>query len=257
MTMSNRGFDASRAVASSLTAHPALPKYSRLKHGLREQLAELQPGDPVPTEAELCKAFGVSRTTVRRALSDLVREGLVRSVQGKGSFVAPRKLPLAWVQQSGGMHADMHESGHHVRAVVLEAAVCPSDANIRRELDLAPDEMVIKFVRLRYVDEVPFDICTNFLPAERFPGLAGEDLSDNSLYATLQAKYGVTFGRGIRRIETDLCTAEEAKLIQIKPHSPLLVIYSTMFDPSGRVIEHGIARQRGDRAQLIIEVIPR
>jgi GntR family transcriptional regulator len=233
-----------------------LPKYYQLKHILRDRISRMKDGDPIPSESELCQAFEVSRTTVRKALSDLMQEGLVYTIQGKGTFVAAAKKHSSWVAQTGGLYADITERGFKITMMVLELVVIPGEENIIKELKLAEGETVIKLVRLRFVDDNPFDICTNYLPSRRYPSLENEDLATQSLYSILRTKNDVKFESGVRLIESSACTAEEAKLLQIQPNSPLLVLRSTMFDNYGLSIEHGIVRQRRDLAQIIINVIP-
>ncbi len=251
------GGETAAGVSLPIRSRPALPKYFQLKQVLREQIAQLEPGDAVPSEAELCQAHRISRTTVRKALNDLAQEGLVYTIQGKGTFVASKKLPSAWVLRTGGLYADMTERGHTVKRVVLEVDVSPGDESIAHELQLEPGEPVVKVVRLRTIDDKPFDICTNYLPAARFPGLEDKDLDSRSLYTILLDDYGVQFERGTRLIEASTCTPEEARLLHIKPRSPLLVMYSTMCDENGNVIEHGVVHQRSDTAQIVIEVLAR
>jgi len=185
-----------------------------------------------------------------------MQEGLVYAIQGKGTFVAAAKKRSSWVAQTGGLFADMTERGFIVTTKVLELTVIPGEENILKELMLADGEAVIKLVRLRFVDGNPFDICTNYLPSGRYPSLEKDEFTSHSLYSILRTKYNVKFESGVRLIEASSCTADEAKLLQIKPNSPLLVMRSTMYDNYGQVIEHGVVRQRSDLAQIIINVIP-
>ena len=235
---------------------PPAPKYYRLKHILREKIAGLQAGDPIPSEAELCQEFEVSRTTVRKALGDLIQEGLVYTVQGKGTFVAPKKLRSTWVQQSGGLYADMTERGFRVAMQVLEVGVILVEEHIQKELGLSDGDQVIKLVRLRFVDDQPFDIVTNYLPARLFPGLEKEDFASNSLYSLMRGKYNARFARGVRLVDAGACPADEARLLRIKPNSPILITRSTMYDENEQALEHGIVHQRSDVAEVVINVIP-
>lgn len=242
--------------ATGIQLDSVLPKYFQLKHILRESIGALQPDSAVPSEAELCQQFGVSRTTVRKALSDLAQEGLVYSVQGKGTFVSAHKKTSGWVAQTGGLFADMTERGFQVTMRVLEVGIVPAEENIANLLKVPVTTPVVRLMRLRFVDGKPFDIVTNYMPAARFPGLEKEDFNDSSLYTVLKNRYGVKFTSGERLIEATNCTTEEARLLQIPPNSALLVMRSTMFDETGQVIEHGIVRQRSDLAQIVINVIP-
>jgi GntR family transcriptional regulator len=233
-----------------------LPKYYRLKKILRDAVSEMQPGSMLPSEAELCKQYDVSRTTIRKALTDLNQEGLIYSYQGKGTFVAPKKMQSNWVIQSGGFYADMKERGFQVRMQVLEHTLTLADHEIQTQLHLGEDKRVFKLVRLRFVDDMPFDTCTNYVPAGLFPKIEEEDFSQQSLYSLMRSKYGIVLDHGTRLLEADAATREEARLLQIQPHTPLLVMRSTMYDVRGFPVEHGIARQRSDFAQILIDVIP-
>jgi GntR family transcriptional regulator len=232
-----------------------LPKYYQLRETLREQIEFLQAGQPIPSENELCLAHHVSRITVRKALNDLIHQGLLYTVQGKGTFVSPHKFRVQWAQETAGFHADMARRGLSVRVRMLEQTLVPADERVATELNLNLGAPVVKFVRLRYVDDKPFDIATNYLPAQLFPGLEREDLTTASLYALMQSRYGVRLDHGVRLAEAARCSPEEAKLLHIKITVPLLVIHSTMFDTYDRPVEHGIAKQRGDRAQVEIAVV--
>lgn len=236
------------------TAAP-LPKYYQLREALRAQIGLLAADQPIPSEHELCQTHGVSRITVRKALNDLIHEGLLYAVQGKGTFVAPPKFRVQWAQETAGFHADMARRGLAVTVKVLQQCVVAADDHTARELQLSPGAPVVKLVRLRFVDDRPFDVATNYLPAQLFPGLEREDFSTLSLYALMRAKYGVQLDHGVRLAEAAPCSAEEARLLRIKANVPLLVIHSTMYDVQGRPVEHGVAKQRGDRAQVEIAVL--
>ena len=80
-----------------------LPKYYQLRETLREQIEVLQAGQPIPSENELCLAHDVSRITVRKALNDLIHQGLLYTVQGKGTFVSPHKFRVQWAPGDSGL----------------------------------------------------------------------------------------------------------------------------------------------------------
>ncbi len=232
------------------------PKYYWLKNILRTQIALLNPGDAIPSESELCQTYEISRTTVRKAIGDLIQEGLVYTVQGKGAFVSPRKLLSDWVEKTGGLYADMTERGFKVTMQVLHNSLEEPEETIRRELQLEEGEPVLRLVRLRFVDGKPFDIVTNFIPSRLFPGIENEDFEHNSLYALMRGKYAAHFERGVRLVEAGACSPDEARLLLIKPRSPILITHSTMYDDHGQPVEHGIVHQRSDVAQIVIHVIP-
>jgi len=256
MISSAKGHDLPALAETPIEGNSVLPKYHQLKHILRELINHLQPGASVPSESELCQVYHVSRTTVRKAFSDLAQEGLVYTIQGKGTYKSDKKKMSSWVTMTGGLYADMTERGFKVTMQVLDLGIIPAEENVARELKINEDDEVYKMLRLRFVDDQPFDMVTNFMPAARFPSLDQEDFDHNSLYSILKSKYGVKITTGVRLIEAGMCTLEEAHYLKIEPRSPLLVMRSTTFDEHGLAIEHGIVRQRSDLAQIVINIIP-
>ncbi len=239
---------------TALEQESATPRYYQLMEILRDLCASLEPGQIVPSELELCQMYGVSRTTVRKALDHLRQEGLLYRIQGKGTFVSPPKLRERFVHQTAGIYEDMASRGVALRTQVLEQTIIPASKVVASELQLVAGSPVIKLVRLRFVNDEPLLVSTTFLPYRSFPGLENEDLNNASLYVVLREKYGVRLGRGTRLVEASPCTDEEAGLLGVPAGSPLLVISGTMCDSEGHPIECGYARHRGDRSQVEIEV---
>ena len=245
-----------RLRAITETAAP-LPKYYQLEGVLREQVARWEPGQSVPSEAELCQTYGVSRTTARKALDDLTREGLFYRVQGKGTFVARPKVSERFAQHTVGFYEDMVSRGYSVHTDVREQTVIEAPGHIAGKLNLMTGEGVVKLVRVRYIAAEPILISTTYLPHRMCPGLEWEDLSDTSLYAVLRERYGILAARGTRTIGAASCTEEEATLLGIAATVPLLVLTTTMYDVKGQPIEYGFARHRADRSEIEIEVVLR
>lgn len=234
-----------------------LPKYYQLEGVLREQAATWEPGQSVPSEAELCQTYGVSRTTARKALDDLTREGLFYRVQGKGTFVAQSKVSERFAQHTVGFYEDMVSRGYNVRTDVREQVVIDAPGHIAGKLNLMTGESVVKLVRVRYIASEPILISTTYLPHRMCPGLEREDLSDTSLYAVLRERYGIIPARGTRTIGAASSTEEEAALLGIAATVPLLVLTTTMYDMREQPIEYGFARHRADRSEIEIEVVLR
>ncbi|CAG0927166.1 HTH-type transcriptional repressor GamR [Thermoflexales bacterium] len=233
----------------------APPKHAQLRETLRHQIETLPPDQKIPSEHELCAQHGVSRITVRKALADLVHEGLLYAVQGKGTFVAPRKFRIEWAQEMAGFHADMARRGLAVKVRVLEQAIVPATQRVAEELNLQRGDPVVKIVRLRLVDEQPFDIATNYTPWVAFPGLEKEDLTRGSIYTLIRTKYNVQIDHGVRLVEAVACPPDDARLLHVRAGAPLLLIHNTMCDVHDRPMEYSIIKRRGDRAQIEIAVV--
>ncbi len=231
------------------------PKYHRLKEALREQIATWETDHPIPSEAELCQTYAVSRTTVRKALDDLAHEGLLYRLQGKGTFVAPPKLRERYAQRTAGFYEDMTSRGLKVRTRILDQSVVKPNKQVAAELQLSAGDKVIKLLRVRSIGNDPILISTSYVSQRLFPELATEDLTEISLYGLLRDQYGVHLGRGTRLVEVALSSDEDSEYLKVKPQSPVLLVTGTMYDTEGRPVEYGTARHRWDRSQLEIEIV--
>src|SRR3984957_4450429 len=149
----------------SSTALLRLPKYYQVKKHLLDFTAAMSPGSPVPPERELARLYGTSRTTVRQALAELVIEGRLLRMQGKGTFVAKPKVAqsLELASYTEGMRAH----GLHPQTKILEIGYVTADDQLAARPGAAPP-------RGRGGGRgggEPMSIDTSHLPARRFPGL--------------------------------------------------------------------------------------
>ena len=236
-----------------------LPKYYRIQEKLRDQIAQMNESEMIPSEAELCRFFDASRITIRKAIDGLVQEGLLQRVQGKGTIVTRPKFSEKprerFVNQITGFYGDMSSRGYRVGTKVLEQKVVQPEQQVAEKLLLNPVDNVIKIVRLRFVNEMPNHIVTTFLPHKLYPGVENSDLSQGSLYTLLREKYGAQLKRARLVVEAAACTAEEAGLLNYVVSAPILVVYSQVFDPDGKPIIYGFSRLRADQSQVEFEVI--
>lgn len=232
-----------------------IPKYHQLREILREHIMSWEPNQPIPSEAQLCEMFSVSRTTVRKALDHLTYEGLLYRVQGKGTYVSPPKLPGRYVQKLSGFYEDVVARGLPHKTVVLEQGIEPASQRLANLLELRSGEEIFRLVRLRYLGDETCLISKSHVPIKFCPGIQHEDFTNQGLYRLMREKYGVFIHHGKRLIEVQLCTEEEAELLEIQSGSPLLVVIGIMYDQNDQPVEQGIAKNRADRNQIEIQVV--
>ncbi len=234
-----------------------IPLYVQLKEILCEAIESglWRPGERIPSEPELCEAFGVSRTVVRQALKELAFEGLVVREQGKGTFVAEPKISEGLVQKLTGFYQDMVERGHRVQTMVMRQEVLPASHRVADRLRLKPGDPVIRIDRLRSVNEEPIVFVTTYLPYHLCPSLLQADLSAQSLYAFLERECGLRLGRGRRTIEAVPASEYEAKLLQVEKGAPLILLDSVSYLDGGTPIEYYRALHRGDRSRFEVDLI--
>lgn len=244
--------------ASILDPAVGLPKYRQVKGILLDRLADevWGPGDLIPSEPELCEEFGVSRITVRKAISDLVHEGKLYTVQGKGTFVAKPKLEERFIQRAFGIFEDMERRGLQLTTQVLRQEVIPAPAEITARLGVRRDEPVHVLERLRSVEGEKLLLSTTYIPYALCPELVNDDLSTQSLYSLLRDRYGLRIARGERSLEAVAAEQREARLLDLALASPLLLLDAVAYLPDGRPLEYSRVLHRGDRARIEVEFFP-
>lgn len=229
----------------------ALPFYHQLKQILLADLRdrELAPGDRLPGDHDLCATYDVSRTVVRQALSELETEGVIERVKGRGTFVAPQRIPEHLVQSLTGLFEDVAARGSLLRSEVRRLETVPADERIAALLELEPGTSVIVLERLRFVDDEPWVLVTTYLPYALAPGLLGDDLTNSSLYALLESRYGIRLTHGQRAVEAAVASDDLASALAISPGAPVLVLRSTSHSGE-RPVEVFVAYHRGDRSRF-------
>jgi len=230
-----------------------LPKYYQVKRQLLDLTSALDAGSPVPPERELARHYGTSRTTVRQALAELVIEGRLLRMQGKGTFVAKPKVAqsLELASYTEGMRAH----GLHPRTKILEIGYVASDEQLAALLGIRPGGRALRIHRLRLADGEPMSIDTSHLPARRFPGLRKElERHGSSLYETLESTYGIQLAEAEETIETVLADPHDARLLGVDPGLPLLLLSRHALDVSGQPVEWAQSWYRGDRYKFVTKL---
>jgi GntR family transcriptional regulator len=238
-------------MGSQIDRSSPLPFYYQLKQIILDHLREqgLAPGDRLPGDYELCATYGVSRTVVRQALGELETEGVIQRVKGRGTFVAPRRIAERLVQSLTGLYEDVASRGSRLRSEVRRLEVVPADEQIATPLGLQPGASVVVLERLRFVDDEPWVLVTTYLPYDLVPGLLEEDLTEQSLYALLESKYGLALTHGRRGVEAAVASDAQAKALAIAAGDPVLVLRSTS-NAGERPVEVFVAYHRGDRSRF-------
>jgi GntR family transcriptional regulator len=229
-----------------------LPKYYQVKRQLLDFTAALEPGSPVPPERELARHYGTSRTTVRQALAELVIEGRLLRMQGKGTFVAKPKV--AQSLELASYTESMRAHGLHPQTKILDIGYVASDDQLATLLGIRPGGRVLRIHRLRLADGEPMSIDTSHLPARRFPGLRKELERHRSLYETLASAYGIQLAEAEETIETVLADPHDARLLGVDPGLPLLLLSRHALDVDGEPVEWAQSWYRGDRYKFVTKL---
>jgi GntR family transcriptional regulator len=222
-----------------------IPRHVQISNALRRQIdeRELLPGDLLPSEADLCGSFNVSRSVIRQALDTLAREGVVKKAHGRGTMVSVgpelQRNPL-W---SAGLSTQMAKLGSRVSTKVLSYEIEDVPTSIR---GLAGPR-ALRLERLRFIDDEPTAFIRTWLPCELSSLITPEILENASLHEQLYLKAGCVVSAGNRQIRATAARAPIDGLLDIPTGYPLLLLEGQSREQHGRVIEVFSTWHRSDR----------
>ncbi|HUP54623.1 MAG TPA: GntR family transcriptional regulator [Methylomirabilota bacterium] len=231
-----------------------VPLHHQVYLDLRAALdqGEWRSGDLLPPERQLAERYGCSLITVRRALSELTREGRIQRTRGRGTTVLPPRIE----RDFGGTLSfaeEMQDRGLDPETRLIAARPESAGEVVARALGIEPGSPTLYLERLRAADGEPLLLEQVHLAAERFPGLLASDLERGSLYDLLTARYGTRIVRAREALEPVLLRAREARLLGQKAGTPALLIEGIAYGSDGIPVEFARSWVRGDRTRYYVE----
>jgi len=213
---------------------------------------EYQSNTKLPTEAEFCKTFGVSRTTIRTALQQLTIEGYVYRIQGKGTFVAENKVKQSLTSTVEQFSEQIMMQGKNPSIKVLQLKVIEATDFLAKQFKQNLGDPVNCLERMRYVNDAPLQYEISYLPWYKVPGLDSA-ACEKSLYKMLETKYNIKISKTVEHLELILADDTISKKLEIAPGSPCFLLETFAFSEDEAAIEYSKTIYRGDRAHFIIE----
>jgi GntR family transcriptional regulator len=229
------------------------PLYAQVARDLATNVRRgtMAAGQRLPPEPALARAYGVNRLTVREALTSLTRQGLVRRVQGVGSFVADAPVRHRIDGGEASLTEAMRKQGLTVRQDLLEVATGPPEAVPGGPFPDFPGPVTILWIR-RWVQDIPWSLSLTWLPG----ALVGRDVRfgpDTSLFALLEQRHGLRMARADRTFTAAPAAPSDSEHLDIPTGAPLIALSGGNLDQHGRRIAQVAHRIRGDRAEYVVD----
>jgi GntR family transcriptional regulator len=209
-----------------------------------------RPGAALPSERSLSESLGVSRPTLRAALDDLARDGLVIREHGRGTFASSRKIHQELEPTANGDFQVPPAEGTPWQSRLVSFELEPAGARLGQRMEISPGDQLVSVVRLRIVDAAPMCVERIRIPATFVPGITGRDFEIGSLYELLRTRYRTPAKDAVQTAEATVTDAEEAALLGVPLHSPALLFERTTRNADKAVIEYTRAIYRGDRYRI-------
>ena len=238
-----------------LNTNSSKPLYDQLKQLIKNDIISgvYRPGERMPSEAELCERYEVSRVTVRRALKELAGENLLEGRQGKGTYVANQKQKKS-MDNIRGYSDEMSRSGRTSRRLVLEKGLIPSEEPVAQRLGVAPGDPVIRLRRVMYDGAAPLMLDTAYYSAYRFPELLTRVQDDVSTYRRLEEEYGIVLSKAYREFDIELCSLTDSRVLMCAPGDPLFSIFKVAYDQYGEPVHAARSLVLSSRSTYVVTV---
>jgi len=224
------------------------PLYLQLKNALVVDIdtGRYKPHERLMSERELGEKFKVSRMTVRQALTEMTREGILYTQAGKGTYVSEPKIKQE-LETLTGFSQDMAARGSVASGRVLEARIIPATLSLAAIFSVQANTELVLLSRLRLSDNIPLAIEVAYIPHQICPGILDFDFSKESLYNILSTRYNTSLVRAEQTMESGLASPQEIELLQTTSPAPVLRIERLSYNEQNTLVEFVVSVYRGDR----------
>jgi GntR family transcriptional regulator len=220
----------------------------------RIQSGELAVGERIPSERDLVQMFNVSRATVRQGIDNLVKEGVLHRVRGKGTFVAAPKVKQG-VLRLRDFSKTMKRSGLNPSGQFLGKQILIPPLDVQNKLNLQPTQKIVWIQRLVEICGEPIMIETCQLPADRFPELADTFSDpDQDLADLLIRQYRISISEERETFEPVILEESEAALLGVKQGFPALWVEAVAYDSKTVPVMARSNLLRGDRCRFYVDL---
>lgn len=238
-----------------LAALSPVPLYSQIREVLRNHILNgtYAPLSRVPSESELGELFKVSRITIRQALNDLQKDGLIFRIPGKGTYVSKPKA-FQNVSSLQGLAESLARFGHEVTNRVRSFHYAPAPPLVAERLHLSEGEQVAEIKRVRYVNREPVSLEVTYLPEEAAKGLEKADLITRDIFLILENDLGYSLGHADLSIDAVQANEELATVLNIAIGAPIMRIERLTHLEDGTPLDFEYLYYRGDAFQYRLRI---
>jgi GntR family transcriptional regulator len=230
----------------------AAPLYAQVETALASDIgtATLPPGSQLPSEDSLTARFGVSRTTVRKAVENLIARGLVEIRRGRGTFVTEPKIVQDMTELSGFVE-DMVALGRNPTARLLDKRPVQASKVVAQQLGILAGTQVFRIERVRLADGVALSFDETYLPLDIGEQVAKHDLEIEPIFSLLEDKYDLPLIEAQYQLEAVTADEKIAQALAVEVGSPIFRIERTCYCEGRGPVDYERLYYRGDLIKFV------
>lgn len=232
------------------------PLYAQLKASILQALDQkiLVAGDKLPTEEEICASFGVSRPVVRQAYSELISDGIITRVKGKGSFIRETEIQSHFFQDLSTFEDDMKRVNLMPSTIVLLKEIIDEPSRFHTIFNIETDQEIVHLRFLYKGNGVPMALVDSFLPHQLFPNILEKDFEKFALYQILEADYNHYIAQARRTVDAIVVSDHDAIILNVSKGSAIHEVKTIATDLDEKILEYSCAKYPGDRNSFDIMI---
>lgn len=232
-----------------------IPLYCQLASRIEEKISDgtWKQGSKIPSERELCVLYGMSRITVRNAIDELVRQGKLDKVQGKGTFVLSKSI----IQNLGNVYSfskEMEKQGKISGTKLIEKTFIKADSKLAIRLGVEEGEPLIFIKRLRCADDLPIMMERTYFVSNQYEFVLDIDFKTQSLYKTLEERFGVKVNKAIETFKACELNAEECELLNCPKKQYGLLVQRTSYH-NDKIVCYSTIVSKGDIFEFTVKLV--
>jgi GntR family transcriptional regulator len=231
-----------------------IPLYLQIKSSLISMMNEMKPSEMIPSEPELSKNFGVSRGTVKQAIVELVHEGLLYRIQGKGTFVSPPKIKRSF-RKLPSFTDDIKRLGYKAVNRLIGFDTIKVPIYISSKLLLPAESSLYRYSRLVCTEDAKLAIVTSYIRTDLYPDFSVDKI-ESSLYESLIKYYGQAPSKADDTYMPVNATTEQAEYLNVKVGTAIFYSERTAYLDNDLPVEFVESYIRGDNFILDISISP-
>ncbi|MGN8844137.1 GntR family transcriptional regulator [Niallia sp. HCP3S3_B10] len=217
------------------------PLYSQVADWIRERIysKEWEADQQIPTEHVLMKQLDVSRGTLKKGISVLIKEGLLIQIQGKGTFVASSTVSHSFNKGLVSFAESLYQQGLEFETKVIAHRIEPAVKSVREKLSLPEEASILYLERVRYVDKEPIMVIENRINMDACKGIETIDFERHTLFSKMEELSGKQIKYAQSRFAARVIGKERAKFFETNENAPVLHLEQIVYLENDIAVEWG------------------
>ncbi len=207
-------------------------------------------GHKLPAEEDLAKEMNVSRGTLRKAISRLLKQGLLVQIQGKGTFVEKQKISYPFAQELVSFAESMTRKGYHFETEVISQMVIQPNASIQTKLEIGLYDLVLYVKRVRKIEGEAALLIENWVSLKHCPSIEKVDFTKVGLFEAIEKTCKLEISQGMRNFSATSLNKSDAEWLRLDEMTPVLMIDQLTFGSEGTPLECSKVLLRTDKYEI-------